>query len=84
MRQKFWLWLMRLAYRRVVVVTQVPDGIPTVRSIEAPCPGYAPKKACPEDWQGCETDGHYLCEDCCHKKVEDPEATQLHRWLGDD
>ena len=77
MKQKFWLWLMRLAYRKVVVVTQVPDGVPTIRSMEAPCPGYSPRKPRPDDWRDCETDGHYLCAGCCHKKVEEPEVTLI-------
>lgn len=73
MRQRFWLWLMRLAYRKVVIVTQVPDGVPTVRSMDAPCPGYSPRKPHLYDWQDCETDGHYLCGECCHRKVKAPE-----------
>lgn len=68
--QKFWLWLMRFAYRRAVIVTAVPDGVPTVRSMESPCPGYSPRKATLQDWQVCETDGHYLCKECCHRKPE--------------
>jgi len=71
MRQKFWLWLMRLAYRRCVIVTQIPDGIPTVRSLSAPCPGYAPRKPTLQDWRDCETDGHYLCAECCHRKEDE-------------
>ncbi len=34
MRQRFWYWLMRFAYRRMMVGNPTPDGIPTLRSQE--------------------------------------------------
>jgi len=65
MKQRFWLWVMRFAYRRVVIVTQVPDGVPTIRSTEDPCPGYAPRPRSGREWR-CDSDGHYLCQECSH------------------
>jgi hypothetical protein len=42
-------------------------GAPGVRDPNAPCENYDPS-----DKQGalanCETDGHYLCEGCCHRR----------------
>lgn len=73
MRQKFWLWVMRFAYRRTVIVTQVPDGVPTLRSMDAPCSGYMPRRATLQDYVSCQTDGHYLCQECCHRQL-------LPRW----
>ena len=67
--ERFWLSIMRFAYRRCVIVTRVPDGVPTIRSMSAPCPGYAPRKKQPGDWE-CVTDGHYLCAECCHRDIE--------------
>lgn len=63
----FWRWLMRLSYRKLKGNQPIlPTGIPGIRDVDAPCTGYAPRKrvmgdALPE----CETDGHYLCKECC-------------------
>jgi hypothetical protein len=72
-RQRFWLWLMRYCYRKVVIVTQVPDGVPSIRSMTDPCPGYAPRKRRLGDFQDCETDGHYLCQECCRCKIKESD-----------
>ena len=78
----FWLWVMKFAYRRVATWTKEPPGIPFRRDPEYPCDGYEPRQSKLNDWGNCQTDGHYLCFKCCHR--EDPEAAELHRWLGDD
>ncbi len=81
----FWLWLMRFAYRRAVKVTAVPDGVPSVRSMESPCPAYSPRRARLGDWAGCETDGHYLCQECCHRRTEPltyAEVLERHYTMG--
>ncbi|KKN34693.1 hypothetical protein LCGC14_0791200 [marine sediment metagenome] len=65
MKIKFWLAVMRFAYRRAVIVTQIPDGVPTIRSMDAPCPGYAPRPRTLRDWP-CDSDGHFLCKECAH------------------
>jgi len=44
-----------------------PVGIPFRRDPESPCTGYEPRKKRLGDWDYCETDGHYLCQECCHK-----------------
>ena len=81
MRKRFWLWLMRYCYRRCVIVTAVPDGVPTVRSMDSPCPGYAPRKPSLDDFRDCESDGHYLCQECCHRKIGEP-ITQAERLIA--
>ncbi len=77
LKQRFWMWVMLFAYRRAVIVTEVPDGVPTVRSMADPCPAYAPRKSRSGDWQNCETDGHYLCRECCHRRLEEPVPDAL-------
>lgn len=65
---KLWMGIARFCYRRAYLVNkQEPDGIPGRRSKEAPCTGYEPRKRHPQDWFDCDTDGHYLCDECCHK-----------------
>ncbi len=71
MGNNFWLWLIRFSYRRLFIVTKhPPDGVPTIRDWQALCNGYEPRKKRLQDWTGCETDGHYLCQECCHKAVD--------------
>lgn len=82
MKQKFWLWVMRFAYRRTVIITAVPDGVPTHRSMDAPCSGYMPRKATLQDWISCQTDGHYLCGECCHKEPVDEFEDALEEQLA--
>ncbi|WP_438423108.1 hypothetical protein [Aquimarina macrocephali] len=63
----FWLWLGRLCFRKLSKPKKVlPDGIPGRRSETALCTGYNPRKRKPGDYIECETDGHYLCDECCH------------------
>lgn len=46
-------------------------GIPYQRDPDAPCDGYEPFiKHSNNIFSGCETDGHYLCQKCCHRKIE--------------
>ena len=58
--------LMRIAIR---LGPFEPDGIPHRRDPDNPCPAYEPRDYRPGDWGDCETDGHYLCGECCHRKV---------------
>lgn len=50
-------------------------GIPYQRDPDAVCETYEPflqhKKYYFVD---CETDGHYLCSKCCHRKLPEPEC----------
>lgn len=43
-------------------------GIPYERDPENPCKWYEPFKRGKWYFDNCETDGHYLCEGCIHKK----------------
>jgi hypothetical protein len=68
MRQKFWKWLLRLAYRNLRHnQTHLPDGVPGKRSKDAECTGYSPRKLKMGESAQCEGDGHYLCGECCFK-----------------
>ena len=68
----FWHWLARLAYRRYSVRSKAsgtkPVGIPGNRDPNNPCSAFEPRNKAAGDWGDCETDGHYLCADCCHRK----------------
>jgi hypothetical protein len=75
MKNKFWLWLMRLAYRRIKLnQLRLPVGVPGNRDPDSPCPAYAPVKPLPFQYyrNDCQTDGHYLCKECIHR---DPELS---------
>lgn len=70
MNNAFWLWLVRFAYRRMRRTTayrDLPDGIPGVRSVDSPCAVYSPRKPLLGDFRDCQTDGHYLCQECAHR-----------------
>lgn len=74
MRRRFWAWLCRLSYRRAVArPDEEPDGVPGRRDPEARCSAYAPRERRPGEWGDCQGDGHYLCEECCHKAPEGEE-----------
>lgn len=48
---------------------RVPDGLPGIRDIDAPCEVFEPVGAPHERAPGngdCETDGHYICSECVH------------------
>lgn len=44
-------------------------GIKGVRDPLAPCERFNPREPRLEDIADCETDGHYLCNQCCYRKV---------------
>lgn len=67
----FWIWLTKFAFRFVrqsVPYHQLPDGVPGIRSIDSPCPAYAPRPYILGDWADCQGDGHYLCRKCAHRE----------------
>lgn len=69
--QDFWAWLARFAYRRwAKPVEKMPMGIPGNRDPDAPCAAFAPRPKRSNDFGDCQTDGHYLCGECCHKVPE--------------
>jgi len=70
---KFWLWLLRLTYGKLLVINpRMPAGVPGNRDPESKCPGYEPRERRQGDWSDCESDGHYLCKECCHLHLNDP------------
>jgi hypothetical protein len=70
----FWKWLMLFAYRRYAKsMKQKPVGIPGNRDPENICECYEPRKKKPGDWDDCQSDGHYLCKECCHLFEESVE-----------
>lgn len=80
MMEKVWRELARRAvqlavwcWRRSKAKTGIPCGIPGHRDPDAPCPGYEPRPREMGDWGDCRGDGHYLCEECCHRYVFDPD-----------
>lgn len=61
---------MLFAYRRCAKPTdKKPVGVPYNRDPENVCPAYEPREKKGIDWDNCQTDGHYLCEECCHKQL---------------
>ncbi len=68
-KTKFWLWLCRLAYRKMKISqNKLPVGIPGMRDPDNKCEAYTPrKKPISEPSAICETDGHYLCIECAFK-----------------
>lgn len=66
--RRFWRFIAEFAYRRWSEGLPEPVGVPFRRDPEAPCTAYEPRKWKLQDWDDCETDGHYLCGECCHRK----------------
>lgn len=68
--QDFWPWLAKLAYRqwmkREAANGKKPVGIPGNRDPNNPCTAFEPRPVKQGDWGDCQTDGHYLCRECCH------------------
>ena len=64
------MYIMQLAYRKLttyeskITEKSLPDGIPGIRDVNAKCTGYAPRKLELGEFNSCESDGHYLCEEC--------------------
>ncbi len=50
---------------------KLPHGIPGMRDPDNVCSGFTPRKRLIDDAQAdCETDGHYLCNECAFKKQD--------------
>jgi hypothetical protein len=62
----FWLWLCKVSYRKLVRkgLKQPPVGIPGMRDPDSVCEAYSPRYKNEGEWDGCKTDGHYLCKNC--------------------
>jgi hypothetical protein len=70
-KRDFWRAVALFAYRRWASAGHPkPVGIPGNRDPEHPCTGFEPRRKHPSDW-GCQSDGHYPCEGCCHR--DEPE-----------
>ena len=68
--KKFWLLIARFAYRRAAEpISKAPTGLPFMRDPDAPCHCYEPRRKHVRDFGDCESDGHYLCKECCHLKA---------------
>jgi hypothetical protein len=74
----FWKAIFLFAYRRWAIPGEKkPVGIPGNRDPDYPCSGYEPVpielarqlsfNSGNPFWQDCQTDGHYLCAECCHR-----------------
>ena len=80
--RRFWLAVYRFVYERAVEpIETLPDGVPAVRSADAPCRFYAPygKPAprAPYHFK-CWGDGHYMCEECAHfDPSSDPDRVEI-------
>lgn len=67
----FWKAVALFAYRRWAVPGEKkPVGVPGNRDPDAPCSAYEPIRRSKTTWADCQTDGHYLCDECCHRAEE--------------
>jgi hypothetical protein len=69
MTRRFWRWLALFAFRRWSAGQppgRKPVGVPGNRDPDHRCDSYAPRKLLPGEWADCQSDGHYLCRECCH------------------
>ena len=69
LRQHFWRLVARFAYRRLMKGRPQrlpPDGLPGIRDPDSRCDIYEPRKRELGDFNDCQGDGHYLCQECCH------------------
>jgi hypothetical protein len=75
---KILIWLgtffFRLYYRIKPKEAKSIVGIPYQRDPDNVCEAYEPflLNRAKQYFQDCETDGHYLCKKCCHRKIESP------------
>ncbi len=64
----FWKVIALFAYRRWAIPSEKkPVGVPGNRDPESPCTAYEPLEWRAPTWNDCQTDGHYLCAECCHR-----------------
>lgn len=64
----FWKAVALFAFRRWWRgYAEKPVGVPGNRDPDAPCSGYEPVEWKFPAWRDCQTDGHYLCGECCHR-----------------
>jgi hypothetical protein len=54
-------------------IERMPDGLPGVRDVDAPCADFTPALDIMRIGD-CDTDGHYLCGECVHAVVRDEQG----------
>lgn len=65
--KRFWKWVCLFAYRQwATSMPKMPIGVPFYRDIDNPCPAYEPRRKLFDDFSECQSDGHFLCRECCH------------------
>ena len=70
----FWRCVALFAYRRWARPDTIkPVGVPNNRDPANPCSAFSPRPRQFKDWGDCQTDGHYLCEECCHRAPAEQE-----------
>lgn len=70
---KLIIFLYRFLVNNLKRIEVKPIGLPLQRDPDAPCEYYEPHRKGTYDFQYCETDGHYLCQKCGHRKIEPNE-----------
>jgi len=74
----FWRKIMLFAFRRLAVASAgPPTGVPHMRDPDSRCTAFEPRPRKWNDWGKCQTDGHYLCGECCHQAHPDGELITL-------
>lgn len=69
-----------LRARQFIFVPDPKFGLPGVRDSKAPCEGFEPvvrKRVLgvvQPAWEDCDTDGHYLCDECLHRTTPERRA----------
>lgn len=57
----------RQKVRSWVGIERMPDGMPGIRDVDAPCEDFTPGTTAGTLAIGdCATDGHYLCDECVY------------------
>ena len=60
-------WAYRRYARQMQATGRKPVGVPGNRDPESPCSAFEPRPRKLGDFDDCQSDGHYLCSECCHK-----------------
>lgn len=71
MKAKIAVFIWKIIVRWVKKSKKNPVGIPYQRDPENPCEWYEPGKHNQYHFDNCETDGHYLCQKCNHRMLEE-------------
>lgn len=78
MFQWFFTAVAKWSLARLKRYGKLPTGLPGHRDPENKCPGYQPREI-QDSWawyRDCETDGHYLCVKCIHRRISETEDEQ--------